>query len=127
MRGAGYRPARIAIRPLRRPSARLPRRSIRRPAATLGARRRASLREVRMNRVLLTGRLTRDPEVRSLASGKTVTSFSIATNDYRSGAEKAEYHSVVTWVWRLLRRIGAHPLPSPSDQRLPFARLWVMQ
>ncbi|TAM73614.1 MAG: single-stranded DNA-binding protein [Chloroflexota bacterium] len=50
-----------------------------------------------MNRVLLTGRLTRDPEVRSLASGKTVTQFSIATNDYRGGSEKAEYHSVVTW------------------------------
>ena len=26
-----------------------------------------------MNRVLLTGRLTRDPELRTLASGKTVT------------------------------------------------------
>src|SRR5918992_4943623 len=50
-----------------------------------------------MNRVLLTGRLTRDPELRTLASGKTVTQFSIATNDYRSGAEKAEYHSIVTW------------------------------
>jgi single-strand DNA-binding protein len=50
-----------------------------------------------MNRVLLTGRLTRDPEVRSLASGKTVTQFSIATNEYRGGAEKAEYHNVVTW------------------------------
>ncbi|MBA2557424.1 MAG: single-stranded DNA-binding protein [Chloroflexi bacterium] len=50
-----------------------------------------------MNRVLLTGRLTRDPELRTLASGKTVTQFSIATNDYRSGAEKAEYHNVVTW------------------------------
>ncbi|MEO7119180.1 MAG: single-stranded DNA-binding protein [Candidatus Limnocylindrales bacterium] len=50
-----------------------------------------------MNRVLLTGRLTRDPEVRSLASGKTVTQFSVATNDYRGGAEKAEYHNVVTW------------------------------
>jgi single-strand DNA-binding protein len=50
-----------------------------------------------MNRVLLTGRLTRDPELRTLASGKTVTQFSVATNDYRSGAEKAEYHSIVTW------------------------------
>jgi single-strand DNA-binding protein len=50
-----------------------------------------------MNRVLLTGRLTRDPEMRSLASGKTVTQFSLATNDYRSGQEKAEYHTVVTW------------------------------
>ena len=34
-----------------------------------------------MNRVLLTGRLTRDPEMRSLASNKTVTTFSVATND----------------------------------------------
>ncbi len=50
-----------------------------------------------MNRVLLTGRLTRDPEMRSLANNKTVTSFSVATNDYRSGQEKAEYHTVVTW------------------------------
>ena len=50
-----------------------------------------------MNRVLLTGRLTRDPELRTLASGKTVTQFSIATNDFRGGAEKSEYHSVVTW------------------------------
>jgi single-strand DNA-binding protein len=50
-----------------------------------------------MNRVLLTGRLTRDPELRTLASGKTVTQFSLATNDYRSGKEYSEFHSVVTW------------------------------
>jgi single-strand DNA-binding protein len=50
-----------------------------------------------MNRVLLTGRLTRDPELRTLASGKTVTQFSLATNDYRGGKEYSEYHSVVTW------------------------------
>jgi single-strand DNA-binding protein len=50
-----------------------------------------------MNRVLLTGRLTRDPELRTLASGKSVTQFGVATNDYRGGAEKAEYHNVVTW------------------------------
>jgi single-strand DNA-binding protein len=50
-----------------------------------------------MNKVLLSGRLTRDPEMRKLASGKTVTQFTVATNDYRSGKERAEYHSVVTW------------------------------
>jgi single-stranded DNA-binding protein len=45
-----------------------------------------------VNRVLLTGRLTRDPEMRSLASGKTVTQFSVATNEYiGQGKEKAEY------------------------------------
>ena len=51
-----------------------------------------------MNRVLLTGRLTRDPEMRSLASGKAVTQFSVATNEYiGQGKEKAEYHNIVTW------------------------------
>jgi len=50
-----------------------------------------------MNRVLLTGRLTRDPELRSLANGKSVTQFAIATHDYRGGTERAEYHNVVTW------------------------------
>ncbi len=50
-----------------------------------------------MNRVMLTGRLTRDPELRSLANGKSVTQFSIATHDYRAGSERAEYHNVVTW------------------------------
>jgi single-strand DNA-binding protein len=51
-----------------------------------------------MNKVLLTGRLTRDPELRALASGKTVTTFSVATNEYAGGGkEKAEFHTIVTW------------------------------
>jgi len=51
-----------------------------------------------VNKVLLTGRLTRDPETRQLASGKTLTAFNVATNEYRGqGEERAEYHSVVTW------------------------------
>lgn len=51
-----------------------------------------------MNKVLLTGRLTRDPEVRELATGKTVAQFSIATNEYAgNGKERTEYHNVVTW------------------------------
>ena len=50
-----------------------------------------------MNKVLLTGRLTRDPEIRSLASGKSVTQFSVATNEYAGGKEKSEFHNVVTW------------------------------
>ncbi len=51
-----------------------------------------------MNKVLLTGRLTRDPETRQLANGKTVTTFGVATNEYRgNGEERAEYHAVVTW------------------------------
>ena len=58
-----------------------------------------------MNKVLLTGRLTRDPEMRSLASGKAVTQFSVATNEYiGQGKEKAEYHNIVTWDRRLVGR-----------------------
>jgi single-strand DNA-binding protein len=51
-----------------------------------------------VNKVLLTGRLTRDPEMRSLASGKNVTTFTVASNEFiGAGREKAEYTAVVTW------------------------------
>ena len=51
-----------------------------------------------MNKVLLTGRLTRDPEMRSLASGKNVTTFTVASNEFLGvGKEKAEYSPIVTW------------------------------
>ena len=61
-----------------------------------------------MNKVLLTGRLTRDPEMRSLASGKNVTTFTIASNEFIGGGrEKAEYHPVVTWD-RLAEIAGAY-------------------
>lgn len=59
-----------------------------------------------MNRVLLTGRLTRDPEMRTLASGKAVVQFSMATNEFiGQGKEKAEYHNVIAWD-RLAEVIG---------------------
>jgi single-strand DNA-binding protein len=50
-----------------------------------------------MNVVLLTGRLTRDPELRNLANGRAVTQFGVATNEYVRSEEKSEYHNVVTW------------------------------
>jgi single-strand DNA-binding protein len=52
-----------------------------------------------MNKVLLVGRLTRDPELRTLPSGKHVTTFTVATNEYRgaNAAERTEYHAVVAW------------------------------
>ena len=40
-----------------------------------------------MNKVLLTGRLTRDPEMRSLASGKVVTTFTVASNEFIGGGQ----------------------------------------
>jgi single-strand DNA-binding protein len=51
-----------------------------------------------VNKVLLTGRLTRDPEMRSLASGKNVTTFTVASNEFLGGGkEKSEYSPVVAW------------------------------
>ena len=52
-----------------------------------------------MNKVMLVGRLTRDPELRSLPSGKHVATFTIATNEFRKGntAERTEYHPCVAW------------------------------
>ena len=41
-----------------------------------------------MNKVLLTGRLTRDPEMRSLASGKNVTTFTVASNEFIGGGKE---------------------------------------
>ena len=51
-----------------------------------------------MNRVLLTGRLTRDPELRTTAAGKAVVQFALATHEYIGGGkEKSEFHTVVAW------------------------------
>src|ERR1044072_2240472 len=51
-----------------------------------------------MNKDLLAGRLTRDPEMRARASGKHVTQFSVATTEYAgNGKERPEYHNIVTW------------------------------
>ena len=52
-----------------------------------------------MNKVMLVGRLTRDPELRTLPSGKPVANFVVATNEYRgNGAnERTEYHNLIAW------------------------------
>jgi len=55
-----------------------------------------------LNRAILIGNLTRDPEMKALPSGMQVTSFSIATNRVwkdKNGAkqESADYHNIVTF------------------------------
>lgn len=55
-----------------------------------------------LNKAMVIGRLTRDPEVKSTPSGQTVASFSIATNftwTDQSGQkqEKVEFHNIVAW------------------------------
>ena len=56
-----------------------------------------------LNKALLVGRLTRDPEVRTTNSGQTVTSISVATNSFwkdKSGQrqDRTEFHNVVLWA-----------------------------
>ena len=55
-----------------------------------------------LNKVMLYGNLTRDPEMRSLPSGVPVTNFSIATNRTfkdRDGnrQEQTEFHTIVVF------------------------------
>ena len=61
-----------------------------------------------LNKAMLIGNLTRDPEVRNTPTGQTVASFSIATNQVwtdQSGQkkERVDYHNIV--VWRRLAEI----------------------
>ena len=44
-----------------------------------------------INKVLLTGNLTRDPELRSLASGNSVLGFGIAVNERRKNNETGQW------------------------------------
>lgn len=55
-----------------------------------------------LNKVMLIGNLTRDPEVRTTPQGANVATFSIATNLRWTNAagekqEKAEFHNIVAW------------------------------
>lgn len=55
-----------------------------------------------VNKVILVGRLTRDPEIRSTASGQSVASISLANNRFwkdKNGQrqEKTSFHNVVLW------------------------------
>jgi single-strand DNA-binding protein len=52
-----------------------------------------------MNKVMLTGRLVKDPESKTTTSGKKVVSFSIAVNDGKSkeGTELVSYFNLNAW------------------------------
>lgn len=55
-----------------------------------------------VNKVLLVGRLTRDPELRTTPTGQTVASISMATNRFwkdKNGQrqDQTEFHNVVLW------------------------------
>ncbi|MFH0952333.1 MAG: single-stranded DNA-binding protein [Patescibacteria group bacterium] len=56
-----------------------------------------------LNKAMIIGNLTRDPESRSTSGGQNVCNFSIATNriwkDAKTGERKqaVEYHNIVAW------------------------------
>lgn len=55
-----------------------------------------------VNKVILVGRLGKDPEVRYTSSGKAVANFSLATDEsYKDNKgerqKKTEWHNVVVW------------------------------
>jgi len=47
-----------------------------------------------INRVILTGNLTRDPELRRTQSGMAILSFGIAVNDRRKNGQTGNYEDV---------------------------------
>lgn len=56
-----------------------------------------------LNRAMLIGNLTRDPELRKTTNGQSVATFSIATNrsfTTQTGErkEQADYHNIVAWA-----------------------------
>ncbi len=67
-----------------------------------------------LNKVMIIGRLTRDPEMKSIPSGANVTQLGIATNyvytNQQTGqkVEQVEYHNVV--MWRKLAEIASQYL-----------------
>lgn len=55
-----------------------------------------------LNKAILVGRLTNDPELRTTSGGQTVCSFGIATNRVwtdrnNQKQEKTEFHNIVLW------------------------------
>lgn len=55
-----------------------------------------------LNKALLIGNLTRDPESRTTPNGQVVTTFSVATsrvwtNQSGERQEKSDFHNIVTW------------------------------
>ena len=55
-----------------------------------------------LNKVMIIGRLTKEPEVRATPGGTSVSSFSVATNRAYTDTqgqkqEKVEFHNIVAW------------------------------
>jgi len=71
-----------------------------------------------LNKVILIGRLTSDPEAKTIPSGQMVCSFGLATNrvwtnqETKQREEKTEFHNIV--LWRRLAEIASQYLNKGS-------------
>jgi single-strand DNA-binding protein len=75
-----------------------------------------------LNKVMLIGRLTRDPELRFTPSGTAVCNLAMATNRYGQDAngerrEFTDYHDIVVW------NIGTRKLAETCAQYLQKGRM----
>jgi single-strand DNA-binding protein len=75
-----------------------------------------------LNKVMLIGRLTRDPELRFTPSGTAVCNLALATNRYGQDAsgerrEFTDYHDIVVW------NIGTRKLAETCGQYLQKGRM----
>mgnify|MGYP000019509353 CR=1 FL=1 len=61
-----------------------------------------------INRVIISGNLTRDPELRSTQSGMDVMSFGVAVNDRRRNPQTNE--------WRIIRTSLTAPCSATGSQ-----------
>jgi single-strand DNA-binding protein len=90
-----------------------------------------------VNKVMLVGRLGRDPETRYTGGGQAVANFSVATDETykdRNGErqKRTEWHKIVVWgkqaeiAQQYLKRLaslhrGPHSIPRMARQRRPKA------
>ena len=63
-----------------------------------------------INRVLISGNLTRDPELRSTQSGTQLLTFGMAVNDSRRNAQTGEWEDVPNYIDCVVFGSRAEPL-----------------
>ena len=70
-----------------------------------------------INRVNISGNLTRDPELRSTAGGTQILSFGVAVNDRRRNAQTGEWEDVPNFIDCV---VFGQRASSPRVRRLPL-------
>jgi single-strand DNA-binding protein len=56
------------------------------------------VKEMSINKVMISGNLTRDPELRSTPAGTSVLSFGVAVNDRRRNAQSGEWEDYANFI-----------------------------